>query len=83
VQIPTSIVIILLNSFIVLPPGMFHANDWPDFDAAAMPYLPVQESHWSSTISLRCGDASARSGNKKSRSLLLSSCSYPLQSSFH
>jgi len=29
----------------VLPPGMFHANDWPDFDAATMHYLPVQESH--------------------------------------
>jgi hypothetical protein len=61
---------------------VFHANDWPDFDAATMHYLPVQESHWSSTISLRGGDASTRSGNKKNRSPLLSSYSYLSNPSF-
>jgi hypothetical protein len=61
---------------------MFHGNDWPDFDAAATHYLPVQESHWSSTISLSGGDASTGSGNRKNRNPLLSSCSYPSNPSF-
>jgi hypothetical protein len=62
---------------------MFHANDWPDFDAAAVHYLPVQESHWSSAISLRGGDVSLRRWKQEEVQPVTEFLLIPLQFIFH